>query len=162
MKKSIIENKYWVLSVFILSIFLFQSTISTSSQFEEDVSFGPDPMIGEIMLFGGDFPPSGWAFCEGQLLSKSQYGYLHSKIGYTFGGDNQDQFALPDLRDRVPVGVSSSIALGQKIGTKNNTVAKVKVKGGDANGLHVIKDFQNHDNTEPSLKVKYIIALQGS
>lgn len=61
------------------------------------------PYIGEIRMFAGNFPPSGWMFCEGQLLAISDYDTLFNLIGTTYGGDGMDTFALPDLRGRVPL-----------------------------------------------------------
>lgn len=62
-----------------------------------------DPYIGEIRLFAGSFAPRGWAFCEGQLLPISQNTALFSILGTMYGGDGRVTFALPDLRDRVPM-----------------------------------------------------------
>jgi len=62
-----------------------------------------DPFIGEIRMFGGNFPPVGWAWCNGQLLSISQNDILFSLLGTTYGGDGQTTFALPDLRGRIPI-----------------------------------------------------------
>lgn len=62
-----------------------------------------EPYIGEILMFGGNFAPLGWMFCEGQVLAISQYEALFSLIGTTYGGDGQSTFALPDLRGRIPV-----------------------------------------------------------
>lgn len=62
-----------------------------------------DPFIGEIRIFGGNFPPKNWAFCNGQLLPIQQNTALFSVIGTTYGGDGKSTFALPDLRGRVPV-----------------------------------------------------------
>lgn len=64
---------------------------------------GSAPYIGEIGIFCGNFPPAGWAFCNGSLLPISDYDALFSLIGTTYGGDGQDNFALPDLRGRVPM-----------------------------------------------------------
>ena len=61
------------------------------------------PYIGEIRIFAGNFAPSGWMFCEGQLLPISEYETLFNLIGTTYGGDGQTTFGLPDLRGRVPV-----------------------------------------------------------
>jgi microcystin-dependent protein len=61
------------------------------------------PFVGEIKMFAGDFAPSGWAFCDGQLLNISDYPDLHSLIGDTYGGDGVTTFALPDLRSRIPM-----------------------------------------------------------
>ena len=68
------------------------------------------PFVGEIRMFGGNFAPAGWMFCQGQLLAISDYETLFNLIGTTYGGDGQNTFALPDLRSRVPVhqGTGSS------------------------------------------------------
>lgn len=59
--------------------------------------------IGEIRMFGGNFAPTGWAFCDGSLLSISANQDLFDLIGTTYGGDRQTNFALPDLRGRTPI-----------------------------------------------------------
>jgi len=61
------------------------------------------PYVGEIRMFGGNFAPMGWMFCEGQLLPISENETLFQLIGTTYGGDGQSTFALPDLRGRIPV-----------------------------------------------------------
>ena len=63
-----------------------------------------EPFIGEIRIFGCNFAPRGWAFCDGQLLPIAQYTALFSILGTTYGGDGRTTFALPDLRGRVPLG----------------------------------------------------------
>jgi microcystin-dependent protein len=62
-----------------------------------------DPFIGEIRMFCGNFAPNGWALCNGQLLSISQYQALFSILGTTFGGNGTTNFALPNLQGRVPI-----------------------------------------------------------
>ncbi|HSF98720.1 MAG TPA: tail fiber protein [Ornithinibacter sp.] len=62
-----------------------------------------DPFVAEIRLFPFNFPPKGWAFCNGQLLPISQNTALFSLLGTTYGGDGKSTFALPDLQGRVPV-----------------------------------------------------------
>lgn len=59
--------------------------------------------VGEIRIFGGNFAPSGWMLCDGQLLLISEYDTLFALIGTTYGGDGQTTFALPDLRGRIPL-----------------------------------------------------------
>ena len=61
------------------------------------------PYVGEIRLFGGNFAPRDWAFCDGRLLPISENDVLFQLIGTTYGGDGQTTFALPDLRGRVPI-----------------------------------------------------------
>jgi len=60
-----------------------------------------EPFIGEIVMFGGNFAPRNWAFCNGQLLSISSHTALFSILGTTYGGDGRTTFGLPDLRGRV-------------------------------------------------------------
>jgi len=86
-----------------------------------------DPFIGEIIMFGGNFAPRGWAFCDGQLLAISSNSALFSILGTTYGGDGRTTFGLPDLRGRVAVGEGtgpglSPRPLGQKIGSETNTM----------------------------------------
>ncbi|MET0395061.1 MAG: tail fiber protein [Chitinophagaceae bacterium] len=62
-----------------------------------------DNTVGEIRAFAGDYAPRGWEICNGKLLSVSEYPALFSLIGFTYGGDNRNLFALPDLRGRLVV-----------------------------------------------------------
>ena len=62
-----------------------------------------EPFIGQIIMFGGNFAPRGWAFCNGQLLSISNNTALFSILGTTYGGDGESTFALPDMRSRTPI-----------------------------------------------------------
>lgn len=62
-----------------------------------------NPFVGEVRLFGGNFAPNGWAFCQGQLMAIAENEVLFQLIGTIYGGDGQQTFALPDLRGRVPV-----------------------------------------------------------
>jgi microcystin-dependent protein len=76
------------------------------------------PYVGEIRMFGGNFAPQGWAFCNGQLLAISENEVLFNLIGTTYGGDGQSTFQLPDLRGRVPINQ------GQSPGTSNYTIGQ--------------------------------------
>lgn len=87
---------------------------------------GSEPFIAEIIMFGGNFAPRGWAFCDGQLLSIAQNSALFSILGTTYGGDGRTNFALPDLRGRVPVHAGSGPGLtprrlGEKGGSETIT-----------------------------------------
>ncbi|MCP4153797.1 MAG: phage tail protein, partial [bacterium] len=62
-----------------------------------------EPFLGEIRMFGFNFPPRGWSLCNGQLLPINQHSPLYSLLGTTFGGDGVTDFGLPDLRGRVPI-----------------------------------------------------------
>jgi len=70
------------------------------------------PFVGEIRMFAGNFAPSGWEFCSGQLLPISENETLFQLIGTTYGGDGQETFALPDLRGRVPIHMGTASGSG--------------------------------------------------
>ncbi len=78
-----------------------------------------ESFIGQVMMFGGNFAPENWAFCNGQLLPISQYDALYSLIGTTYGGDGNTTFAVPDLRARIPVHRGPSHNLGQAGGAES-------------------------------------------
>ena len=75
-----------------------------------------EPFLGEIRAFGFNFPPRGWATCDGSLLQITQHQALFAILGTTYGGDGRTNFGLPDLRGRVPVHRGGSITLGAKDG----------------------------------------------
>jgi microcystin-dependent protein len=81
------------------------------------------PFVGEIRMFGGNFAPQGWAFCDGSLQPISGNDVLFALIGTTYGGDGQTTFALPDLRGRIPVHPDgSNFQLAQAGGTETVTL----------------------------------------
>ncbi len=80
------------------------------------------PYVGEIRMFGGNFAPAGWMFCEGQLIPISEYETLFNLIGTTYGGDGQSTFALPDLRGRVPIHQGNGYTLAENGGVENVTL----------------------------------------
>src|SRR2546421_3703399 len=86
------------------------------------------PYVGEIRMFGGNFAPLGWAFCDGQSLAIAEYETLFQLIGTTYGGDGQETFNLPDLQSRVPnhMGTLSStgttFTIGQQGGAETVTL----------------------------------------
>jgi microcystin-dependent protein len=61
-----------------------------------------EPFLGQVQLLPYNFAPSGWAFCEGQMLAISQNAALFSLLGTTYGGDGQHTFALPNLMGKEP------------------------------------------------------------
>jgi microcystin-dependent protein len=70
-----------------------------------------NPFVGEIRMFAGNFPPTGWAFCNGQVLPISQNTALFSLLGTTYGGDGRSTFALPNLQGRMPLGMGGGPGL---------------------------------------------------
>lgn len=81
------------------------------------------PYVGEIRMFGGNFAPNGWMFCDGQLLSISENDVLFELIGTTYGGDGVSTFALPDLRGRVPQHFGAGFVQGETGGAETVTLA---------------------------------------
>lgn len=85
------------------------------------------PYVGEIRMFGGNFAPLNWAFCNGQLLPISEFETLFNLIGTIYGGDGQETFAVPDLRGRSIIhqgtgpGLSTYV-IGQSAGTESVTL----------------------------------------
>jgi microcystin-dependent protein len=85
------------------------------------------PYVGEIRMFGGNFAPAGWMFCEGQLLPISENETLFNLIGTTYGGDGQSTFALPDLRGRVPIHFGNGFILAETGGVETVTLTVAQI-----------------------------------
>ena len=86
-----------------------------------------EPFLSEIKLFGFNFAPAGWAFCDGQLLPVNQNQSLFALLGATYGGDGRTTFALPDLRGRTPLHKSTSHAQGQRAGEENVSLTETQI-----------------------------------
>jgi len=87
----------------------------------------PEPYIGEIRMFAGNFAPAGWMLCEGQTLPISENDVLFQLIGTTYGGDGEETFNLPNLASRVPIHMGTSpggitYQLGEMAGTEQETL----------------------------------------
>lgn len=168
-------------------------------------TLGIEPYIGQIMLVSWNYPPRGWAFCNGQLLPINQNQALFAILGTTYGGNGATNFALPDLRDRLPIhwgqgpGLASRV-LGERAGETAHTLllselpAHTHVARGasalanvvDPAGKYPARNPANipqyaptadttlsaaaigstgsnqpHNNSQPSLTINYVIALQG-
>jgi microcystin-dependent protein len=82
-----------------------------------------EPFLSEIRIMSFDYPPKGWAECNGQLLPINQNQALFALLGTTFGGDGRVNFALPDLRGRTPVHVGNGHTLGERGGEQAHTVS---------------------------------------
>lgn len=88
-----------------------------------------DPFLSQIQIFGFNFPPLGWALCDGQLMAISQNTALFSLLGTNYGGNGTSNFALPDLQGRVIVNYGQGPGLsnynqGDKGGVESNTISK--------------------------------------
>ena len=80
------------------------------------------PFLGEIKIVSFNFPPKGWAFCNGQLLPINQNQALFSLLGTMYGGNGQTNFALPDLRGKTPLHVGAGFVQGQQGGEEAHTL----------------------------------------
>lgn len=96
-----------------------------------------NPTIGQIVLFGGNFAPRNWAYCNGQLLAISSYTALFSIIGTTYGGDGRTTFGLPDLQTRIPKGIGN----GPGIGNTN-----IGQKGGALDVAILVQNMASHSH----------------
>jgi microcystin-dependent protein len=82
-----------------------------------------EPFLSEIRIMSFQFPPKGWALCNGQLLPINQNQALFSLLGTNFGGDGRVNFALPDLRGRTPIHVGAAHTLAERGGEQAHTVS---------------------------------------
>jgi len=85
------------------------------------------PYVGQLMLASFNFPPRGWALCNGQLMPINQNQALFSLLGTTFGGNGVQTFALPNLQGATPVGVGNGIVAGQVGGESSHTLTANEV-----------------------------------
>lgn len=81
------------------------------------------PYVSEIRIVSFDFPPKGWALCNGQTLSISQNQALFSLLGTTYGGNGQTTFMLPNLQGRLPISSGSGYTLGMQGGEAVHTLS---------------------------------------
>jgi microcystin-dependent protein len=91
-----------------------------------------DPFVAEIRIFGFNFAPKGWAFCNGQLLPLSQNTALFSLLGTTYGGDGKSTFALPNLQGSAPMhpGQGPGLSLhdlGEQSGSETVTLLQSEI-----------------------------------
>ncbi len=81
-----------------------------------------EPFLAEIRIMSFNFPPKGWAFCDGQLLPINQNQALFSLLGTTYGGDGRVTFGLPNLQGRAPIHMGSGHTLGETGGQQSHTL----------------------------------------
>jgi microcystin-dependent protein len=86
-----------------------------------------EPFLSEIKVMSFNFPPKGWAFCNGQLLPINQNQALFALLGTTYGGNGQTNFALPNLRGRVPIHVGNGHTLGEAAGSTSVTINQTQM-----------------------------------
>ncbi|WP_299194009.1 tail fiber protein [uncultured Litoreibacter sp.] len=91
-----------------------------------------DPFLAQIVMFGSNFAPRSWAFCDGQLLPISQNSALFSLLGTIYGGDGRTSFGLPEMRGRVPIHAGngpglSPRRLGERGGSESETLTQAQI-----------------------------------
>ena len=113
-----------------------------------------DPFIGEIKIVGFNFAPTGWTFCDGQLLSIAQNSALFSLIGTYYGGNGTTNFALPDLRGRAPMHRGSGPGLsprtvGEVLGIEYNVLTTDQMPN-HTHGAHLACATTEGDRSDPT------------
>lgn len=104
-----------------------------------------EPFLSEIRIFSFNFPPKGWAFCNGQLLPINQNQALFSLLGTTYGGNGQTNFALPNLKGEVPIHFGNGHTLGERAGSSAVTVTQQQMP----QHLHFLMASSTSTNTQP-------------
>ena len=82
-----------------------------------------EPFLAEVKIISFNFPPKGWAFCNGQLLQINQNQALFSILGTTYGGDGRVTFGLPNLQGRAPLHTGNGFTLGERAGETSHTLS---------------------------------------
>jgi len=115
----------------------------------------PEPYVGEIRMFAGNFAPNGWMFCEGQTLPISENDVLFQLIGTTYGGDGEETFNLPNLASRIPIHMGTgpdgtTYQIGEMAGTEQETLTTQQIP----NHTHPLTASTNIcQDTSPANKV---------
>jgi microcystin-dependent protein len=105
-----------------------------------------EPFLSEIRIMSFNFPPKGWALCNGQLLPINQNQALFSLLGTTYGGNGQTNFALPDIRGRVAIHEGSGHTLGENGGSEAVTINMQTLP----THSHTVKVFNDNATATPA------------
>lgn len=112
-----------------------------------------DQFVGEIRIFGFNFAPTGWAFCNGQVLPISTNTALFSLLGTSYGGNGTSNFALPDLQGRAALHAGtgpglSQYSLGEQTGASTVTLLQTEIPAHNHAAQALI--LAEHDTNTPS------------
>lgn len=178
-------NFSWMVATFLLvAILVTSATTSTIEKPDSNLDnietvwdkVNDEACIGEVRMFGGNYAPRGYAFCDGQQLAIASHTALFSILGCTFGGDCRTTFNLPNLQGKLAVGVGTGpglppIVWGQQFGvythpvslTPNGTsTAGPPGRSGNVNVITGASFAENQLSTvQPYQVINYIIALEG-
>jgi microcystin-dependent protein len=116
-----------------------------------------EPFMGEIRIVSFNFPPKGWAFCNGQLLPINQNQALFALMGTTYGGDGRVNFGLPDFRGRVSMHVGNEHILGEKGGSAAVTVSQPQMP----QHIHFQQASTNSAGTSADPTGRYLAPVNG-
>lgn len=124
----------------------------------------PEPYVGEIRMFGGNFAPNGWMLCEGQTMPIAENEVLFQLIGTTYGGDGQETFNLPNLASRVPIHMGASPSgttyqIGEMAGTEQETLTVQQIPS-HTHPLIATSQLGNQLSPEGNLLAESAAALQ--
>jgi microcystin-dependent protein len=114
-----------------------------------------DPFVAEIRIFAGNFAPTGWALCNGQLMPISQNTALFSLLGTTYGGDGKSTFALPNLQGSAPIAAGQGpglpdYVLGEASGTDKVTLLATEIPA-HSHLLQVQPTTADNNHPDPTL-----------
>ena len=114
--------------------------------------------LAQILMFGGNFAPRNWVFCDGQLLAISQFSALFSLLGTTYGGDGRTTFGIPEMRGRVPMHAGngpglSNRPLGQRAGSENTTLTTAQIP---SHNHPTSVEVNNQDGEEANVAGQFI------
>jgi microcystin-dependent protein len=115
-----------------------------------------EPFLSEIRIFSFSFAPKGWALCNGQLLPINQNQALFSLLGTTYGGDGRVNFALPDLRARVPIHGGNGHTLGERAGEQAHTLSIAEAP------THMHTANASSSNGDQSFAIGHVLAAAGN
>jgi microcystin-dependent protein len=115
-----------------------------------------EPFLSEIKIVSFNFPPKGWAFCNGQFLPINQNQALFALLGTTYGGNGQTTFALPNLRGRVPIHFGTH-DLGEAAGSTSVTVNIQQL----ATHMHVLQASPNSASTSSDPTNNFLAPING-
>jgi len=116
-----------------------------------------EPFLSEIKLVSFNFPPKGWALCNGQFLPINQNQALFALLGTTYGGNGQTTFALPNLRGRVPIHMGNGHTLGEAAGSTSVTVNIQQL----ATHLHGLQASSNSTGTSADPTNSFLAPVNG-
>src|SRR5688572_7630273 len=124
------------------------------------------PFLSEVKIISWNFPPKGWAFCNGQQLPINQNQALFSLLGTMYGGNGQTTFALPDLRARAPMHVGDSHSTQGEAGGSTAVTLNIQqlpshIHFGNANNTNGTQNVAGITPTNTKVLAQAIVSIQG-